>query len=197
MLAGFAPVTHAQDGITAAITRAAALGSEHPDSAFLLLRGLYTTSLEQQKTMAAATALQQIGQLCYRQGHYAQAMEFHFQASALFKKSGDAEAYAANLNDIGNLYYYNKQTALARQQFDQAANRFQVFRREGKPGAPYSHDLLKVVNVSALQSDGSETVARPMGSAFPKGLFVAMSNDRTFHFYRWEDIAGKKLSSIH
>ncbi|PZF74094.1 3-phytase [Taibaiella soli] len=79
---------------------------------------------------------------------------------------------------------------------DQGANRFHVFNREGTETDPYEHKLLKVVNVSATQSDGSETVAMPLGSGFPHGLFVAMSNDRTFHLYRWEDIAGKELQQI-
>ncbi|RXK81795.1 phytase [Filimonas effusa] len=79
---------------------------------------------------------------------------------------------------------------------DQGANRFQVFSREGAPGKPYEHRLLKVVNVSATQSDGSEVVAIPLNKDFQHGLFVAMSDDKTFHFYRWEDIAGKELKQI-
>lgn len=76
---------------------------------------------------------------------------------------------------------------------DQGANRFQLFAREGTAANPYEHKLLKVVNVSAQQSDGSEVVSVPLGPDFPHGMFVAMSTDRTFHFYRWEDIAGHEL----
>lgn len=76
---------------------------------------------------------------------------------------------------------------------DQGANRFQVFSREGAAGKPYHHQLLKVVNVAATQSDGSEVVSIPLNKDFQHGLFVAMSDDKTFHFYRWEDIAGKEL----
>lgn len=78
---------------------------------------------------------------------------------------------------------------------DQGANRFRIYSRAGKNG-PYDHQLLKTVNVKARESDGSEVVAIPLGPHFPKGLFVVMSTDRTFHFYRWEDIAGKELSTI-
>lgn len=76
---------------------------------------------------------------------------------------------------------------------DQGANQFQIFRREGEPGQPYVHPLLRVVPVAAQISDGSEVtnVALP---GFPHGLFVAMSEGRTFHYYRWEDIAGKDLA---
>ncbi len=76
---------------------------------------------------------------------------------------------------------------------DQGANRFHIFTREGTPGNPHEHRELKVVPVTAQQSDGSEVVNKPLNNRFKHGLFVAMSDDKTFHFYRWEDIAGKDL----
>lgn len=76
---------------------------------------------------------------------------------------------------------------------DQGANRFQVFTREGSKASPYGHTWLKTVPVTAMESDGSETVTVPLGAKFPHGMFVAMSTDKTFHIYRWEDIAGKTL----
>lgn len=76
---------------------------------------------------------------------------------------------------------------------DQGANRFQVFSREGTAQNPFEHKLLKVVNVAATQSDGSDVVNVPLDENFKHGLFVVMSNDKTFHYYRWEDIAGKDL----
>lgn len=71
---------------------------------------------------------------------------------------------------------------------DQQAHRFQVFRREGAPGRPHEHRLVGTVAVAALESDGSETTAVEL-PGFPGGLVVAMSTDRTFHFYAWEDFA--------
>jgi 3-phytase len=76
---------------------------------------------------------------------------------------------------------------------DQQANRFHVFTREGTLKNPHQHQLVKVVNVSTLSSDGSETVSVPLNRTFPNGLFIAMSGDKTFHLYRWEDIAGSDL----
>jgi 3-phytase len=76
---------------------------------------------------------------------------------------------------------------------DQGANRFQIFSREGTKANPYEHKLLKVVNVAARESDGSDVVNVPLNDTFKHGLFVVMSTDRTFHYYRWEDIAGKDL----
>lgn len=76
---------------------------------------------------------------------------------------------------------------------DQGANRFRIFSREGSPKNPFDHQLLKIVKVSAGHSDGSDVVNVPLNDTFRHGLFVVMSDDRTFHYYRWEDIAGSDL----
>nr|MCU0258191.1 phytase [Solirubrobacteraceae bacterium] len=76
---------------------------------------------------------------------------------------------------------------------DQQGNAFRIFKREGEPGAPNDHRLLKVVRVSTNESDGSEVSSAALGPRFPSGLFVAMSDNRTFHFYSWEDLAGEDL----
>jgi len=78
---------------------------------------------------------------------------------------------------------------------DQGANRFQIFSREGTKANPFEHSHLKTVPVMATQSDGSEVVSSRLNDTFPHGLFVAMSDDKTFHYYRWEDIAGQQLKS--
>jgi 3-phytase len=72
---------------------------------------------------------------------------------------------------------------------DQQANRFQVFPREGLPGKPHEHPLLKTFAVTAIESDGSEVTSMPLGPKYPHGLFVAMSNGKVFHCYSWDDIA--------
>lgn len=76
---------------------------------------------------------------------------------------------------------------------DQGANRFQIFSREGTKANPFEHKHLKTVPVIATQSDGSEVVSVKLNDTFKHGLFVAMSDDKTFHYYRWEDIAGTDL----
>lgn len=75
---------------------------------------------------------------------------------------------------------------------NQQNNSFRIFTREGSPSGPHDHQFLKEVDVSAIESDGSEVtnVALP---GFPKGLFVAMSNGEVFHYHGWEDIAGSDL----
>jgi 3-phytase len=84
---------------------------------------------------------------------------------------------------------------------DQSANRFRIYTREGTPAdpeeelaaEPHNHKLIKIVNVMTNKSDGSEIVNVQLNNKFPGGLFVAMSDNRTFQYYSWADIAGKDL----
>lgn len=76
---------------------------------------------------------------------------------------------------------------------DQQANRFHIFTREGIDGNHFYHKLVKVVKVAAIKSDGSDVTPLALNDTFKHGLFVVMSADKTFHYYRWEDIAGKTL----
>ncbi|MNK46939.1 3-phytase precursor [compost metagenome] len=77
---------------------------------------------------------------------------------------------------------------------DQGARQLKVYSREGKAGAPNQHPLLATIKYTANQTDGIDVVSVPLNADFKHGLLVAMSDDKTFHFYRWEDIAGKKLT---
>ena len=76
---------------------------------------------------------------------------------------------------------------------DQQKNAFRVYRREGEAGKPHAHTFLKSIEVSAIESDGSEVTNAALGPAFPNGLFVAMSNGKVFHYYSWDDLAGPDL----
>jgi 3-phytase len=76
---------------------------------------------------------------------------------------------------------------------DQQANTFRIYRREGEPGNPHNHQLIKVVRVSTNESDGSDVTSTVLDERFPSGFFVAMSDDQTFHYYSWDDIAGDDL----
>ncbi len=75
----------------------------------------------------------------------------------------------------------------------QQANQFRIYQREGEPGRPHEHTLVKTVPVSAIESDGSEVTSLALGPKFPHGLFVAMSNGKVFHYYAWEQLAGTDL----
>jgi 3-phytase len=68
---------------------------------------------------------------------------------------------------------------------DQSANRFNIYPREGN-----KHKLIASVAVSTNQSDGSDVTSLSL-PGFKGGLFVAMSTNKTFQYYRWTDIAEK------
>lgn len=91
-----------------------------PDSVFLELKNAYNRAVEEKDDLAAARSLQQMGRICYHLGHYPQSLDFYLQAGELFHKEGAAELQAGNLNDIGILYYYNRQRNKARQQYEEA-----------------------------------------------------------------------------
>jgi 3-phytase len=76
---------------------------------------------------------------------------------------------------------------------DQQANRFNIYRREGKPGSPHDHALITSVITVTNECDGCEVTPVPLGNEFPHGLFVAMSDNKTFQFYDWDDVAGDGL----
>lgn len=76
---------------------------------------------------------------------------------------------------------------------DQQANRFNVYAREGTVNDPHSHQLITKISTSTVESDGSDVTSASLNDVFVNGLFVAMSDDRTFQLYKWEDIAGDQL----
>ncbi len=78
---------------------------------------------------------------------------------------------------------------------DQGSNLFHVFPREGSATNPNEHALITKIATSTTSSDGSESISTALGPDFPHGLFVAMSEDKTFQIYRWEDMAGDILKS--
>ncbi len=79
---------------------------------------------------------------------------------------------------------------------DQQANQFRIFTREGTAANPHEHVLVKIIKVPAEQSDGNETTNISLPD-FPAGMFVVMSQGKTFHYYSWEDIAGNDLKKCN
>lgn len=77
---------------------------------------------------------------------------------------------------------------------DQQANKFWVFTREGSKGNANDHQLVRIVTAQTTESDGSDILNMPLNDNFPHGIFVAMSSDRTFQFYKADDIVGRKSS---
>jgi 3-phytase len=77
---------------------------------------------------------------------------------------------------------------------DQQANKFWLYPREGSDGNPNQHQVVRIVKTKTDDSDGSDILNMPLSKTFPNGIFVAMSTDKTFQFYRLEDIIGKNVS---
>lgn len=72
---------------------------------------------------------------------------------------------------------------------DQRRNAFRMFPREGSNGDPHAHPEVGVVFTATNNSDGNEITTESFNGRFPGGLFVAMSDDRTFQYYSWKDMA--------
>ena len=50
--------------------------------------------------------------------------------------------------------------------------------------------------VAAHFGDGSDVTNVLLNAQFPHGLFVALSGNRTFHYYRWEDLLGQDIKAV-
>lgn len=67
---------------------------------------------------------------------------------------------------------------------------YRIYRREGEPGRPHDHALVKVVRGGADSTDGLEIASYALGARFPAGIMVAMnSGSRNFLLFDWRDVA--------
>jgi 3-phytase len=71
---------------------------------------------------------------------------------------------------------------------NQQANTFMVYPREGAKGDPNKYPLLAEIPTSTIECDGADVTNVNLGGAFKNGLFVAMSNGMTFHYYSWDSV---------
>ena len=70
---------------------------------------------------------------------------------------------------------------------DQSANKFNLYARQGSANNPHEHKLINSIPFSTNNSDGSDITSIEL-PGFKGGLFVAMSDNKTFQFYSWEQI---------
>ncbi len=73
---------------------------------------------------------------------------------------------------------------------DQSANRFNIYPRDGEGPSHSNYKRICSIPMSTNNSDGNEVTPVSL-PGFPKGLFVAMSDNKTFQIYRWEDLASR------
>lgn len=71
---------------------------------------------------------------------------------------------------------------------NQQNNTFEVYPREGDSGNPNKYSRLATIPTSTTECDGADVTNINLGPKFPNGLFVAMSNGMTFHYYDWNQI---------
>jgi len=71
---------------------------------------------------------------------------------------------------------------------NQQDNTFNVYPREGANGNPNEYPLLAVIPTSTVECDGADVTNVNLGPKFKNGMFVAMSNGMTFHFYDWNQL---------
>jgi tetratricopeptide (TPR) repeat protein len=86
------------------------LSQKHPDSALIILKKLHARAIDNNDKLSEGQCLQQMGQICYNQGHYAQALEFYLHADKLFsarQKSG----YASRQHGRNGCFVLLQQTA--------------------------------------------------------------------------------------
>lgn len=74
---------------------------------------------------------------------------------------------------------------------NQQANTFMVYPREGAKGNPDDYPLLAEIPTSTIECDGADATSINLGGSFKNGLFVAMSNGMTFHYYSWDLIQAR------
>jgi len=75
---------------------------------------------------------------------------------------------------------------------NQQANTFMVYPREGAKGNPNEYPLLAEIPTSTIECDGADVTSINLGGKYQNGLFVAMSNGMTFHYYTW-DLMQKRI----
>jgi 3-phytase len=71
---------------------------------------------------------------------------------------------------------------------NQQANTFVVYSREGVNGNPKEHKKIAEFPTSTIECDGADVTSVNLGSNYPNGMFVAMSNGMIFQYYNWNAI---------
>jgi tetratricopeptide (TPR) repeat protein len=96
------------------------LSKQYPDSAFLLVKNIYQDALALGDDRTLGICLQQMGEICYSQAHFAQSLDYYQQASKKFSQLKDQALLARTFNDIGIVYFQNTDRASSKKYHDQA-----------------------------------------------------------------------------
>lgn len=96
------------------------LSAKYPDSAYTLLKQRIARAREENDRITEAAGLQKAGQLLYHEGNYGPAINNLMEAGSIFQEEGKIGQLGQTLNDLGIVYYYNRQPDKAMRQFNKA-----------------------------------------------------------------------------
>lgn len=99
--------------------------SKNPIENLAQLKIIYAQSIEKNDAGLEGQCLQQMGRICYRQGHFRQSLDFFLKADKIYNSANMQLLLAGNMSDIGVLYYYIKQPAKAMQYYKRALSIYQ------------------------------------------------------------------------
>lgn len=102
----------------------------YSDSVFQKVKDAYNQAVEKKDPAATGQALLQMGNLCCDMGNYPKALDFHLKADKIFRELQMKSWLAANLNAMGLVYYHNRQSVMARNQYNEA---LELFRQLNNP----------------------------------------------------------------
>ncbi len=139
LLSCFSLKTIAQEDRELRIDRLESNPYTEPNTEFLRLKEASKTAMANKQFTQAAISLQRMGKMCYHLGHFAQALEYYLQAEHLLEQEHQYSLLAANANDIGILYYYNKNLAAARNQYNKAIAIYLRLKDQQGIGNTYGH----------------------------------------------------------
>ncbi|XHR95100.1 hypothetical protein ACFJIV_33570 [Mucilaginibacter sp. UC70_90] len=71
----------------------------------IILKKLHADAVRDNDNLTAGLSLQQMGQICFNQGHYAQALDFYLHADKVFGQIGNKDLLAENWGKMGVLVF--------------------------------------------------------------------------------------------
>lgn len=160
------------------------LSQRYPDSAMVLLKKSYSQALTENEKEKEGLCLQQMGWICFSQGHYQLALEYYLDADKIFGTLNKPDLMASNLNDIGLFYYYNKQSNLAREHYNRAlellkktknragmaetfGNIGHLYEKKHQYDSAFYYQHLALQNFTAIRDrDGSAKIYENLGSIY-------------------------------
>lgn len=132
-------ITYAAEIPSSTLSYTLELSKRYPDSAFLILKKLHHQALLANDKRTIGVCLQQMGKICYSQGHFSQSLDYHQQAQKIFSQLNEKSLLADNFNDMGIVYYQNIDKKSSRKQYDQALRLYKEVNNKVGLGATYGN----------------------------------------------------------